>query len=267
MTDVQLLSAGLGVLVGLVLALTGAGGAILAIPLLVYAMHLNVQQAAPIALLAIFVASSMGAAQGLHKGIVRYKTAMLIAFFGLVLAPTGVKLSHYLPHQLLSVMLAAILVFVAIRIWQQASTPIVSGEAQETPACAINPATSKLFWTASCTKRLIFTGSIAGLLSGLLGVGGGFVIVPSLNKVSNFSTQTIVATTLTVVAIVSAGSLAMHMHTTQVQWAIAVPFTIGTTLAMLILGSLRSYIPNQISQRGFALLCLLAAGYLTLKSL
>jgi uncharacterized protein len=267
MTDMQLLSAGLGVLVGFVLALTGAGGAILAIPLLVYAMHLNVQQAAPIALLAIFVASSLGAAQGLHKGMVRYKTALLIAFFGLLLAPIGVKLSHYLPHHILNVMLAAILVFVALRIWQQSATTTQNNENLPPPACTINPATSKLFWTASCTKRLIFTGSTAGLLSGLLGVGGGFVIVPSLNKVSNFSTQTIVATTLAVVAIVSAGSLGMHMHSAQVQWAIAVPFTIGTTLAMLTLSSLRSHIPNQISQRGFALLCLFAAGYLTLKSL
>lgn len=267
MPDVSIISAGLGLLVGLVLALTGAGGAILAIPLLIFALHLSVPQAAPIALLAIFVASSMGALQGLLGGIVRYKTALLIAAFGLAFAPVGVALSRYVPLQWLNVTLALVLVFVAVRIWQQSADNASSNEDKPAPACALNPATSKLFWTAPCTKRLVLTGSLTGLLSGLLGVGGGFVIVPSLNKVSNFSAPTIVATTLAVVALVSAGSLVMHMQGSPVLWSIALPFTAGTTLGMLILGRWRHHVPSHISQRGFALLCLLAAVYLTLKSL
>lgn len=267
MPDVSIISAGLGLLVGLVLALTGAGGAILAIPLLVFALHLNVPQAAPIALLAIFVASSIGAVQGLLNGIVRYKTALLIATFGLAFAPVGVTLSRYLPLQWLNVTLALVLVFVAVRIWQQAADNASNNEDKPAPACALNPTTSKLFWTASCTKRLVLTGSLTGLLSGLLGVGGGFVIVPSLNKVSNFSAPTIVATTLAVVALVSAGSLAMHMQSSTVLWSVALPFTAGTTVGMLMLGRWRHRVPSHISQRGFALLCLFAAVYLTLKSL
>jgi len=267
MSEVQLSSAGLGLLVGLVLALTGAGGAILAIPLLVFVLHLSVNQAAPIALLAIFVAASLGALHGLYQGIVRYKSAMLIAGLGLIMAPVGVKLTQHLPHQILNLVLAAVLVFVAMRIWQGSNTPNTFQQDKPAAVCAVNPATSKLFWTADCTKRLMLTGAVTWMLSELLGVGGGFVIVPSLQKVSNFNQQTIVATTLAVVAIVSAGSLIMHAHTTRVDWTIALPFCVGTTIAMLALSGLRRFIPNAISQRGFALLCLWAAAYLTVKSL
>lgn len=267
MNEAQIMSAVLGVLVGFVLALTGAGGAILSIPLLIYVLHLSVQQAAPIALLAIAVATSTGAIQGFSKGTVRYKAALLIAAFGLSLAPLGVKLAIYLPHQALNLLLATILVFVASRTWLNASTVQTHIDNQAPPACAINPATSRLFWTAACTKRLIFTGSLSGLLSGLLGIGGGFVIIPSLQKVSNFNPQTIVATTLAVVAIISTGSLFLHAQAATVAWQIAIPFTLGTVLAMLILGSLREQIPTKISQRTFALLCLWAAAYLILNSL
>ena len=97
MDEITLMSAGLGLIVGLVLALTGAGGSILAIPLLIFSLGLSLQQAAPIALLAILVASTVGALQGLSRGTVRYKAAMLIALLGILCAPLGVIVAHWLP--------------------------------------------------------------------------------------------------------------------------------------------------------------------------
>ncbi|MDX1914965.1 MAG: sulfite exporter TauE/SafE family protein [Methylophilus sp.] len=266
MPDIQLISIVLGLLIGLTLALTGAGGGVLAIPLLVFGLHLNITQAAPIALLSIFFASGIGALQGLSKGIVRYKAAMLIAAFGVIFAPLGVKLSSYLPQTILSITLACILLLIANRTWKLSNRIDESNTELPPPVCTINPATSKLFWTADCTKRLIATGSITGLLSGLLGVGGGFIIVPSLKKVSNFNHATVVATTLAVIALISTSSLASYMHHTNIHWKIAVPFVISTTLAMLLLGLLRHKIPEGFSQKAFALLCLIAAIYLTAKS-
>ncbi len=266
MPDVQLISIILGLLTGLTLALTGAGGGVLAIPLLVFGLHLNISQAAPIALLSIFFASGIGALHGLSKGIVRYKTAMLIAAFGIVFAPVGVKLSSYLPQTILSITLACTLLLIANRTWRLSNRIDESNIELPPPVCTINPATSKLFWTADCTKRLIATGSITGLLSGLLGVGGGFIIVPSLKKVSNFNHATVVATTLAVIALISTSSLVSYMHHTNIHWGIAIPFVISTTLAMLALGLLRHKIPERFSQKAFALLCLIAAIYLSAKS-
>jgi uncharacterized membrane protein YfcA len=78
MFEIQLISVLLGLAVGFILALTGAGGSILAIPLLMFGLNMSLTQAAPIALLAVMCAASVGAAQGLHIGIVRYKTHHLV---------------------------------------------------------------------------------------------------------------------------------------------------------------------------------------------
>jgi uncharacterized protein len=267
MLDAQLISLCLGLLVGFILALSGAGGAIFAIPLLMFGLQLNLTQAAPIALLAVMSAASIGAIQGLNNGIVRYKTAFVIAAFGIAFAPFGVWLAKRAPTHYLSLILAAILVYIAIRTWQQ-STQIATGvEDKPAPACIINPVTSKLFWTALCTKRLVATGSIAGLLSGLLGVGGGFVIVPSLRKVSNFETQTIIATSLAVIALVSAGSVTTYLWHGDINWKLAVPFVISAMLSMFAFRLISHKIPAKISQRSFAVLAIIAALMLVAKSL
>lgn len=267
MDEITLMSAGLGLIVGLVLALTGAGGSILAIPLLIFSLGLSLQQAAPIALLAILVASTVGALQGLSKGTVRYKAAMLIALLGILCAPLGVIVAHWLPKTMLNGLFAGILVAVAIRGWKNANNQDERNSAAPPPACTINPATSRLFWTAPCTRSLITTGGLAGLLSGLLGVGGGFVVVPSLQRVSNFNHATIVATTLAAIALISLSSLASYGVQTNIQWQIALPFTVSTTFVMLILSSLKQKISNAVCQKVFALLCIVAAVYLAANAI
>lgn len=266
MVELEMLSAALGIVIGIILALTGAGGAVLAIPLLVFLFHLTIFQAAPIALLAVFMASSMGAIQGLRKGVVRYKSAALIATVGFLLAPLGVKLAQHIANQMLSIMFICILLIIGISSWQMAKKTIIDNSKLAPPACMINPATSTLFWTASCTKRLIGTGAFSGFLSGLLGVGSGFVIVPSLNKVSNFDHQTVVATTLAAVALISVSSITSHIQASSVNWQIAISFTIGVTGAMLLANETFSHkISQQTSQKVFALLCLISAIQLSRK--
>lgn len=266
MDEITLISASLGLVVGLVLALTGAGGTILAIPLLIFSLGLTLQQAAPIVLLAILVASAIGALQGLSKGIVRYKAAMLIALLGVLFAPLGVMLANWLPKAMLNGLFAGILIAVAIRSWKNANIAEEDNSKSPPPACTINPATSRLFWTAPCTRSLITTGGLAGLLSGLLGVGGGFVVVPSLQRVTNFSHQTIVATTLAAIALISLSSLTSYWTQTSIQWHIAIPFMISTTLVMLLLSSLRHKVSNAFSQKSFAALCIVAAIYLAINA-
>lgn len=258
--DPQIISVLLGLFVGLVLAITGAGGSILAVPLLAFFLNMSMTKAAPIGLLAVALAASIGAVQGLRTGIVRYKAATLIASFGVLIAPMGVWLAHHTSNQILSITFALVLAFVAWRMWQQSAQKIVTETDKPAPACAVNPATSKLFWTAPCTQRLIATGSLAGFLSGLLGVGGGFVIVPTLQKVSNLELKSIVATSLAVVALVSATSVASYLYHQQIDWHIALPFTMATIVGMLLGRFLSGKISSQMTQRGFSLL----AGFIAL---
>ncbi|PKO52171.1 MAG: hypothetical protein CVU27_04500 [Betaproteobacteria bacterium HGW-Betaproteobacteria-20] len=266
MIDPLIISIALGLFVGLVLALTGAGGSILAVPLLAFSLHLSMAQAAPIGLLAVMVAATIGTIQGLRAGIVRYKAATLIAAFGIICAPLGVWLAQRAANQLLSLLFAAVLIYVAWRMWQQSTENLAVDENKPAPACAVNPASSKLFWTASCTKRLITTGGLAGFLSGLLGVGGGFVIVPTLHKVSNLDIKSIVATSLAVIVLVSASSVATHITQHSIDWAIAIPFTLATVFGMLAGSVLANKISSQIVQRGFSSLALLIAIGLLVKA-
>ena len=259
MLEPNLISIGLGLFVGFVLSLTGAGGSILAVPLLAFALQLSMTKAAPIGLLAVMLAASVGAVQGLRAGIVRYKAASLIAACGLSLAPVGVWFAHQIPNTMLSLIFSAILAFVALRMWKQSETSVDVDEEKAAPACAINPATSKLFWTAPCTHRLIATGSLAGFLSGLLGVGGGFVIVPTLVKVSNLELRSIVATSLAVVALVSATSVVSYCIHQQIDWKIAIPFTLATMVGMLLGRLIGGKVDNKTTQRGFSLLAVVVA--------
>lgn len=267
MIDYQYISVGLGLLIGLIMALTGAGGSILAIPLLVFGLNLSLIQAAPIALLAIMSAATVGTLQGLRKGNVRYKTAVLIGAFGIAFAPIGVWLASKVPTEFLSLLLAVILIFVALRMWRKNNNVLEDFSDKPVPACVLNPATSRLFWTAICTRRLIITGVISGLLSGLLGVGGGFVIVPSLKKVSNFDMQTIIATSLAVIALVSAGSVSSYLLQGSISWRVAIPFVISTMIGMFIFRLFSHKVPVIISQRSFAALAIIAAVAITFRAI
>jgi uncharacterized membrane protein YfcA len=185
----------------------------------------------------------------------------------MLLAPLGVWLAQHTPNLFLSYLFILILLYIAWHMWQQNKQDSNTYIKKPDAACVINPATSKLFWTAYCTKRLMMTGSLAGLLSGLLGVGGGFVIVPSLRKVSNFDMQTIIATSLTIVALVSASSVTIYLLQDGIHWKIATPFVISTMIGMFAFRLISHKVPTIISQRGFAILAVIAAILMLISNL
>ena len=261
----EIISIGLGLFIGIILALTGAGGAILSIPLLIFFLHIDITRAAPIGLFALMLSAGVAAMLGLKTGKVRYKAAGLMAFCGICMAPIGVFLTHYLPSNIIGILFSFVLAFVAWRMWQGSNAEQITVTAA--PPCQINPATSKLFWTAPCTARLGLAGSLAGLLSGLLGVGGGFVIVPVLRKVSDFNMATIIATSLAVIALVSSSGFLTYLLHDSIDWAIALPFGISTLVGTLIGKSFAAQIPTHMSQRGFAVLALIVALVLATKNL
>jgi uncharacterized membrane protein YfcA len=223
--------------VGLVLALTGAGGGILAVPLLVFGLRMSLVQAAPVGLLAVGLSAAVGALLGLREGLVRYRAATIIGLTGMAVAPLGVRLAHAIPNAPLMVAFSAVLAWVALRSWRQAKGRAPALAAPETPAkcklCELNPATGRLRLVTLCVLALAGTGALSGLLSGLLGVGGGFVIVPMLTAISNVSMKGIVATSLAVIALVSVGGVAGAIFQGSVNWSVALPFALGAMAALL----------------------------------
>jgi uncharacterized protein len=255
MIEDSALQMALGAAVGAILALTGAGGGILAVPLLMFGLHLPVARSAPVGLIAVGLASALGAALGLRDGIVRYRAAALIGVAGMLLAPLGVQLGKVVPNGPLTLAFACLLAYVGVRMLRAAGRSAQDQGAHPVAKapCALDPATGRLVWTMPCGRALAATGLVSGFLSGLLGVGGGFVIVPSLTRFTNLETRSIVATSLAVIALVSVGGVSAAAAQGTVDWDIAAPFSAGAVLALLLGRRVAARLAGPHLQRAFAI--------------
>lgn len=258
----------LGLCIGVSLGLTGAGGGILAVPALMFGLGLTLTQAAPVALIAVGIASAVGALQGLMRGLVRYKAAMLMAAVGALTAPLGLSLAHRLPAHWLSLTFAGVMLLVAARMVQQSRHRAAAQDAAEPPpkACLLSPETGRFVWNRLTAATLGAIGAVSGLCTGMLGVGGGFIIVPALTHFSDARMISIVSTSLMVIALVSAatvGSALLHGLTlTAAQWAF-----VGAAIAGMVAGrTLAPRVPQAVLQRVFAVVCVAVAAVLAWRA-
>lgn len=240
----MILSTGLGLIVGGVLALTGAGGEILAVPLLVFGVGLSVAEAEPIGLLAVGIAATLGAALGLKAGsTVRYRAALLVAGAGML--------------------------FVAYRTFRQTIGEPLGDEHADghTPPCIRDADSGRFVWTTRCARALALSGSVAGLLSGLLGVGGGFVTVTALQRYTDLAMPSVLATSLAVIALASITGVASSAIAGYLNWAVALPFSAGALAGMLGGRLVSSRIAGPQLQKGFAVTSSVVAIGMIVKSL
>jgi uncharacterized membrane protein YfcA len=230
---------------------------------------LTVAEAAPIALSAIALAAGVGALMGLRDHILRYKAAGLMALFGLLLSPLGLWLAQRVPNGPLLILFGCVLLSVSIRLFRQASKDIrgIPEVAEKPPPCLLDPSIGKLNWNIPCARALLLSGGLAGFLSGLLGVGGGFVIVPSLKRYTNLPVQSIVATSLGVLAIISTGGTVFSAITGNFDLLIAAPFSLGALGGLLIGMSFGKKISGPRLQQLFSLLIFAVALSLLFKGL
>jgi uncharacterized membrane protein YfcA len=251
----------LGVFVGILMGLTGAGGGILSVPLLIFAFHMPIAEAGPIALTAIALSAGIGAIIGLNAKVLRYKAAMFMAIFGLILSPLGLWVAQRAPNTPMLLMFSGVLIYVAGKMFVQA-TQTLSGKAPaltKPPPCQLDLSIGKLIWTVPCARSLMLAGACAGFLSGLLGVGGGFIIVPALKKFTDLPMKAIVATSLGVLAIVSAGGATVSLISGTLDYSIAAPFALGSLLGLLIGKVLEKNISGPRVQQIFSVFTFLVA--------
>lgn len=265
----MLTSLALGLAVGLILALTGAGGGILAVPLLMFGTHIGVAQAGPIGLMAVGMAAALGAFLGLRIGVVRYRAALLVAVTGMLFSPAGLWLAHRIDNRWLSVLFAATLLYVAFNTFRKARG--VQAGAPEAgprpPVCVRGADTGRFIWTRPCARALTLSGSIAGLLSGLLGVGGGFVMVPALRRYTDLAMQSAVATSLAVIALISASGVVASAASGTLAWGIALPFSAGALAGMLGGRTLSNRLSSAHLNRAFASVSVVVALGMIAKAL
>lgn len=267
----------IGILVGLVLGLTGAGGSIIAVPLLMAVLGMPQTEAAPVALIAVTLAAALGTTTAWLQGLVRYRAAILMACVGMLLTPLGVRTAHQLPDSALALLFAAVVAIVALRMWLQAraqptETRVVaaraSGGAPGDAICRVNPETGRIRWNSRCAGVLALTGALTGMLSGLLGIGGGFVVVPALRQATQLTIHGAVATSLMVVTLVSGAAAASAViHGAVPAGHIVLPFAAGTVFGMAAGRVLAPRLAGPKLQSGFAALLLVVAAGMMARGL
>src|SRR5512139_628842 len=268
----------LGIIVGLVLGLTGAGGSIFAVPLLIFGLGWSLTQATPVALLAVCGAAVFGTITAWRSGQLCQRAALLIGIFGSVTAPFGVLLASRARHDVLVFAFAAVMVLVAVRLFLQArarpreSTLVRATGAQDNsggaPVCRIDTSTSRIFLTSPCKIALAVSGAVTGVLSGALGVGAGFVIVPTLRATTQLSVGSSIATSLMSIAIISATAVATFLiRGGGVPLLVSATFLIGALVGMLLGRWIAPRVAGPRLQQLFAAFMLIAAATMVWREL
>ncbi|QAU34656.1 sulfite exporter TauE/SafE family protein [Janthinobacterium sp. 17J80-10] len=257
----------LGLFIGTVLGMTGAGGAILSVPALVFSQGWSMQQAAPVALVAVAIGAGIGALEGLRQGLVRYKAALLMAAVGMLLTPLGMRLAHALPQTWLLILFSGVMLIAAARQLYKKSADSDESIAPR-KAGWVNPDTGRFHWNWPTALLLGAIGALTGFLAGLLGVGGAFAMVPLLQRFTNISMHGVVATALMVTALVSAGGVASAIRQGAVlPPQITVAFAVAIAAGMIAGRLLSRQVSGRQVQIGFAAILGVVATSMLFKAL
>lgn len=265
----MVLNSFLGALIGLIMGMTGAGGGILAVPALVVVLGFSMTDAIPISLLAVGISAMVGTLDGLSKKLVRYRAAMLMALLGAIMSHAGIHLAHVLPETMLMTLFALIMLLVSWRTFrkiQSDSACTTNGASPQQKNCMVNPATGKLRWTGRCAATLAAIGATTGLFAGMLGVGGGFIMVPAFRRFTNITMHGTVATSLAVIALISLSTVAslliQGVNISATGWNFVIAAVVGMVAGRLA----AAHVPAKWLQATFASLAVLVAFILLVKT-
>lgn len=262
-----------GSLVGFSLGLTGGGGAIFAVPLLVYLVGVPAREAVGVSLLTVGITSLIGFLYRAKQGKVEFVTGIVFALAGILGAPIGSIIADRIPEGILISLFAILMISIAFRMaWKTkpavANLPILHDHDDDRgPTCKRDPE-GKLRMTSPCSMLLGVVGLSAGFLTGMFGVGGGFIIVPALVTFAGMGMQRAVGTSLLVITLVSIsgvvsqilGGRTLSIETTSL-------FSIGSLLGLFAGTALATRLAGPALQRIFAVAILLVACFVLYQSL
>jgi uncharacterized protein len=238
-----------GLLIGLLLGLTGGGGSILTVPLLVYVARLDAKVAIATSLLIVGTASLAALVQHSRAGQVRWRTGAVFGFAGMAGAYSGGRLAQYITDGMLLLLFAAVLIGSGIAMLRRRA-PSTSADVDGQP-----PVTRSL-------GRIVSDGFVVGIVTGLVGAGGGFLVVPALALLGGLPMHAAVGTSLLVIAMKCfAGPAGYVAHAPIDPAAAAIVGTCavgGTLLGTRICHA----VPAALLQRGFGLFVLGVAAIL-----
>jgi uncharacterized membrane protein YfcA len=231
-------------------------------------MGWSMQQAAPVALIAVGASAALGAVEGFRHGLVRYRAALFMALIGFPFAVLGSMLAHDLPQPLLMGLFSIVMLFAAHRMALRGSGRVECETAPQRKAGQIDPETGRFHWNGPTFLLVGGIGVLTGLMSGLLGIGGGFVIVPMLRRYSNLTMHGIVATSLFLIALVSASSIGLAVwHGVSLPLTFCLYFVAATGMGMAGGRFLAHHLSEHKVQLGFAAVLACVALGLAVKAI
>ncbi len=254
-----------GIIVGLALGLTGGGGSILAVPLLIYGLGLGAKAAVSTSLAAVAMTAAVGATDAMRIGLVETRVALIFAATGMLAAPLGVVIGGAVADAVIVVGFALLMLVVGMRMFARArSQPEESGVVRAGLSAAAGMAgggavcryseDGVLRLNAPCSAALAAIGLIVGFLSGFFGVGGGFLIVPALSLVTQMSIHRAVATSLLVITLIGVSGVgAAVVSGRELPWAITGLFVLGGIAGMFLGRRLAARLAGPVLQQMFAL--------------
>lgn len=271
-----------GSIVGLSLGLTGGGGAVFAVPLLAYGMGVPAREAVAISLVSVGLTSFVGFLGKWRKGEAELRTGLLFALAGMLGAPLGAWIGRQIPEAWLMLMLSVLMLTIAWKMWQKSSrvaaqaqvcVPVEASRrlpddyAKDGPSCQRDVA-GQLILTSRCARLLLFVGVASGILSGMFGVGGGFIIVPALILFSSMSMSRAVGTSLMVISLVSVSGLVSQLWIGQsMTLGITISFSTGGLFGLGVGQSVAHRLSASMLQRVFSVAILLVAVLVIVKNL
>lgn len=243
-----LLAVGLSLLIGLSLGLLGGGGSILTTPILVYALGVEPKAAIASSLLVVGATSAAGLIQHAKNGNVVWRTGLIFGAAGMVGAYAGGLLAAFVSASALLLLFAAMMLATAVAMLRGRKD---AGAAHAPHA----------LW------RVIVDGLVVGVVTGLVGAGGGFLVVPALALLGGLPMRKAIGTSLLVIAMKSFAGYAGHAAHVDVDFALVGVVTAAAIVGSVFGGRLAGKIPPEALRKGFAVFVLAMAGFVIWRQL
>lgn len=269
----NLLSLLAGAVIGISLGMTGGGGATFGVPLLVYGLGLGPRDAVAVSLAAVGITSLIGFLHRWKSGQVEIPTGLLFAAAGMIGAPLGSRFAAAIPESILMSLFGGLMVAVAVMLWRKASQTVQVLDGQPDPDSLDAPTCRRkddgtLILNSPCAMLLSMVGVLTGILSGMFGVGGGFIIVPALLFFSGMSMYRAVGTSLLVIALVSgSGFVSQVFAGRSIPFELTLTFVVGGVSGLFVGQQIAAKLSPKRLQKSFAVAILGVAVFVILKNI
>ncbi|MGQ0764204.1 MAG: sulfite exporter TauE/SafE family protein [Gemmatimonadota bacterium] len=248
----------LGFPVGVVLGLLGGGGSILALPIFLYVFGVAAKPAIAMSLAVVGMSAFVGFLTHWRQGTVNVAVALPFGFFAMIGAFATARLTRFVPER---IQLALFTLFAATAALLMLRDPPPHGDRAETTAASTNALPR---WRRALN---VGQGLGVGVLTALIGAGGGFVIVPALTLVARIPIKVAVGSSLLVIAMNAAAGFLGYLGQVEIIWPLVASFTLVAGVGAVLGTRLARRVSQRTIRRSFAFMIMILGGYLVLREL